>query len=331
MASKPAPQKTPFLRFSEPARAPNKKTGTLAFTLALEKSISARVSPFSCRHTEDLIHRAAKPSFGHLKGGALARMAVLRSGGMAKGDPVCDIRFRQMSQAILWEDTIQAGASWSLRLRRGQELRIEDSEGGANVAALFYNYDCPTERYNMPDTLKAQHTAHLTKGFVLYSDMGRILCSITDDTRGWHDPLGGHNDATAVRQKYGDSTYQEMRNAWHRNTRDNFLVELGKYGLGLRDLTPNVNFFSKVVVENDGSMEYVSADRAAGDFVSLRAEMNLLVILDTGQHPLDPNPTYAPKPVKFSVQEALPAADDLCRVSRPENARGFINTARYFL
>ena len=70
---------------------------------------------------------------------------------------------------------VQAGASFSLILRRGRELRIEDSEGGANVAALFYNYECPVERYNMPDTLKAQHTAHLTRGFVLYSDMGRIL------------------------------------------------------------------------------------------------------------------------------------------------------------
>jgi urea carboxylase-associated protein 2 len=237
-----------------------------------------------------------------------------------------------MSQPILWEDAIQAGASWSLRLRRGQELRIEDTEGGANVAALFYNYDAPAERYNMPDTLKAQHTAHLTKGFVLYSDMGRILCSITGDTRGWHDPLGGHNDASAVRRKYGDSHYQEMRNAWKRNARDNFIVELGKYGLGLRDLTANVNFFSKVVVQNDGSMEFVASNRAAGDLVALRAEMNLLVILDTGQHPLDPNPHYAPKSVKFSVRSALPvAADDPCRLSCPENARGFINTERHFL
>jgi len=218
-----------------------------------------------------------------------------------------------------------------LRLRRSHELCIEDSEGGANVAALFYNYECLTERYNMPDTLKAQHTAHLTKGFVLYSDMGRILCSITDDTRGWHDPLGGHNDANTVRAKYGVSNYQQTRNAWHRNTRDNFLVELGKYGLGLRDLAPNVNFFSKVVVQNDGSMEYVPSNRAAGDFVKLRAEMNLLVILDTGQHPLDPNPQYAPKSVKFSIREAAPVAmDDPCRLSRPENARGFINTERYF-
>jgi len=234
--------------------------------------------------------------------------------------------------SVLWEDTIQAGASWSLLLRRGNELRLEDTGGGANVAALFYNYECPVERYNMPDTLKAQHTAHLTRGFVLYSDMGRILCSITDDTRGWHDPLGGHNDAHAVREKYGPSSYQKQRNAWHRNTRDNLLAELGKYGLGLRDLSPNVNFFNKVVVGNDGSMEFAPGNPRPGDSVTLRAEMNLLVILDTGQHPLDPNPQYAPKPVRFSVGKAAAvAADDPCRLSRPENDRGFINTERYFL
>jgi hypothetical protein len=237
-----------------------------------------------------------------------------------------------MSQPVLWEDTIQPGASWSLILRRGRELQIETLGAGANVGALFFNYELPVERYNMPDTLKAQHTAHLTEGFVLYSDMGRILCSITHDTCGWHDPLCGHNDARTVREKYGPSSYQTERNLWHRNTRDNFLVELTKNGLGIRDLSPNVNFFSKVVVDSEGGMKFVPAHSAAGQTITLRAEMNLLVILDTGQHPLDPNPQYAPVGVKFSVREALPVApDDPCRLSRPENARGFSNTERYFL
>jgi urea carboxylase-associated protein 2 len=199
------------------------------------------------------------------------------------------------------------------------------------VAALFYNYDCAAERYNMPDTLKAQHTAHLTHGFVLYSDMGRVLCSITQDSCGWHDPLGGYTDAAMVGKKYGELTYQQARNAWHRNTRDNLLAELEKYGLSLRDLVPNVNFFSKVVVESDGRMVFAPGNSKAGDAVTLRAEMNLLVILDTGQHPLDPNPLYAPKSVRFSISKSEPVgADDPCRLSRPENARGFINTERYF-
>jgi len=72
---------------------------------------------------------------------------------------------------ILWEETIQRGATWSHVLKRGTSLRITDLEGGANVGALFYNFECPVERYNMPDTLKAQHIARLTEGFVLYSDM----------------------------------------------------------------------------------------------------------------------------------------------------------------
>ncbi len=80
---------------------------------------------------------------------------------------------------LLWNDIVQGGASWALHLRRGNTLRLEDIEGGANVATLLYNSDCYVERYNMPDTLKAQHIAHLTTGFVLYSDMGRVLASVT--------------------------------------------------------------------------------------------------------------------------------------------------------
>ena len=232
----------------------------------------------------------------------------------------------------LWEDTIQGGASWSLILRRGNMLRLEDTEGGANLAALFFYWESLVERYNMPDTLKGQHIAHLTEGFVLYSDMGRVICSITADSCGWHDPLGGHNDAAAVAAKYGKSTYQEHRNDWYRNTRDNFVEEAMRYGLGLRDIGPNVNFFSKVVVGKDGSMSYVPGNSKPGSYVELRAEMNLLVIMDTGQHPLDPNPAYAPKPVKFSIARAAAvAANDPCRISRPENTRAFINTERFFL
>jgi len=76
--------------------------------------------------------------------------------------------------SVLWEETIRPGAAWSHVLKRGTALRLVDVEGGANVGAIFYNFECPVERYNMPDTLKAQHIARLTAGFVLYSDMGRI-------------------------------------------------------------------------------------------------------------------------------------------------------------
>jgi uncharacterized protein len=236
------------------------------------------------------------------------------------------------SGSPLWEECVRGGSAWSHVLKRGTSLRITDVEGGANAGVLLLNFEIPAERYNMPDTLKAQHTAHLTKGFVLYSDMGRILCSITEDTCGWHDPLGGHADAAAVAKKYGEKRYQQARNNFYRNSRDNFLIELEKFGLTLRDLPANINFFSKVVVEDDGSLNYVPSHSQPGQYVELRAEMNTLVIVDTCQHPLDPEPEYRPKPLLLSVRRVPPPApDDLCRLSRPENARGFINTERYFL
>jgi urea carboxylase-associated protein 2 len=205
-------------------------------------------------------------------------------------------------------------------------------EEGSNVGAIFLNADNPSERLNLPDTLKAQHIARLSTGSVLYSDMGRILCSITDDTVGWHDPLGGCSDAASVEKKYGQSTYQQTRNDWHQNALDGFLIELAKYGLGPRDLMMNVNFFSKVEVAEDGGMHFVTNHSKQGQAVELRAEMNTLIILNSCQHPMNPSSHYAQKPVQLILKKVeSPGPDDVCRNFRPENARGFTLTERYFL
>ncbi|MCX6591929.1 MAG: urea carboxylase-associated family protein [Acidobacteria bacterium] len=235
-----------------------------------------------------------------------------------------------MSDQILWEDHLHGGQTWSQVLERGQALRLTDVEGGANVSALFYNAKQTDERYNMPDTLKAQHIARLTAGFVLYSDMGRILCSVTHDTVGWHDPIGGTLSAAQVKAKYGEKSYQEHRNGWTQSAREGLLLELAKYSMGPRDITPTLNLFSKVQVDEAGGMHYVPGNSKAGDTVELRAEMDVLVVLAANHHPMEPGTVYAPKPVKLTVKRvAAPAIDDPCRLSRPENGRGFILTERY--
>src|SRR5436190_5568869 len=132
-------------------------------------------------------------------------------------------------ERVLIEEELPGGAMWSRVVRRHQTLRLYDVEGGANAGVLLYNADQLLERYNMPDTLKAQHTAFLTKGRVLYSDMGRILCSVSEDSCGWHDTLSGISDASSVRSKYGVKRYQEHRNGFIRSTRDELLTELSKW------------------------------------------------------------------------------------------------------
>lgn len=228
-------------------------------------------------------------------------------------------------------EILHPGQGWSRVLRRHQRLRLVDTEGRACVAALLFNALQPIERYNMPDTLKAQFTAYLTAGRVLFSDMGRVLASITADSAGWHDTITGHEDAAESAARYGHGTYQELRNGFHRNTRDNFLVELAKHGLGERDLHANVNFFAKVVADADGRLRFVAGASQPGDRVELRAEIDVLVVLSNTPHPLSPAVAYAPPGVSLEIELGEPpAADDPCRIGRAETARGFALTEALF-
>ncbi|PTQ66880.1 urea amidolyase associated protein UAAP1 [Pseudomonas sp. GV071] len=232
----------------------------------------------------------------------------------------------------LYEETVPGGGHTSFVLKRGQLLRITDLEGGANVSLMLLNAAEKSERLNLPDSLKGQHTAKLTVGHCLYSDMGRVLAAITADTCGWHDSFGGVLSATEVQEKYGAGRYQELRNSFFRNGVDNLLVEMGKWNLNLQDLLMVLNLFSKVTVDSDGCFHFVEDNSKVGDYVELYAPMDTLVVLTALQHPMDPNPAYAPKPVQLSwSQVAEDGISVLCRTSRPENGRAFHNTERQYL
>ena len=228
------------------------------------------------------------------------------------------------------EEMLPGGGHRSFVLKRGQLLRLTDLRGGANVSLTLLNANEKTERLNLPDSLKCQHTAKLTAGHCLYSDMGRVLAAITADTCGWHDSFGGLLNAAEVKEKYGEGRYQELRNGFFRNGVDNLLVEMGKWNLNLQDLLMTLNLFSKVTVDSDGCFQFAEGNSKAGDYIELYAPMDTLVVLTALQHPMDPAPEYAPKPLKLSWMNADASVAEHCRTSRPENERGFINTDRLF-
>ena len=233
-------------------------------------------------------------------------------------------------RSIDYSTEMQAGSHWSLRVRRGSIMRLTDLRGGANVGMLFYNPENLLERYNAPDTLKCQHTFKLSQGNCLYSDMGRIFASIVEDSLGWHETVAGNSHASHVAAQWGARDYQNDRNQWHQNGVDAFLVELAKYGLGATDMAANLNWFSKVAIDEQGAMVLAAAHSQGGDSVTLRFEMDTLVLLHTCPHPLDRSASYPQTAVQIELGAATTVAeDDYCKNFRPENQRGFQNNALY--
>lgn len=233
------------------------------------------------------------------------------------------------SHSLLWEQHIPGGCHWSGILRHGLTLRLTDVSGGANAAVLFFNPEEKLERYNMADTLKSQHTFRLTKGHACHSDMGRIFCCITEDTAGWNDTACGVSDTTLIRQKYGMSRFQEQRNEMFRSGLDGMLIELGKWGLGMRDIVANINFFSKVTADGAGALTFHPGNSKAGDYVELSFEMDTLVVLSAAPHPLDPAKIYRPGPINLAAFATPPSAVFGCaRIT--ENMRALQNTKRLY-
>ena len=233
---------------------------------------------------------------------------------------------------LLWKTILTPGQKWSGNVNKGKSIRFTALEPGANISLLLFNSKDLTEKYNMPDTLKSQYTSKLTHGNVLMSDNGRVLASITEDTLGWHDTISGLTTRKLTDEKYGETRYQELRNEWLKSGYENFAIELIRNGLTVRDLTPNVNLFSKVYCDQLGEMHFDNGHCNAGDTITLRTEMDVLVILSNTPNPLDNSRTYPSKPVSVEVFDAEPIdfTNDSCVNYRSENRRSFENTMEYY-
>lgn len=228
-----------------------------------------------------------------------------------------------------YKTVIEGGSHWSLVVRRGIQMTITDLEGGANVGMLFYNPTLLSEKYNAPDTLKCQHTFKLTKGHCLHSDMGRVFCSIIDDSFGWHESVCGNSHAEHIEKLWGKRDYQQDSNQWLQNGYDSFLVELAKYQLTKKDMAANLNCFSQVSANKDGDLALTGRSKK-GDALTLRFEMDTLVVLHTCPHPFNQDTHYPQTPIELLLEKAAPVKDDdFCMNSRPENARGFKNNALF--
>ncbi|MGY5778282.1 urea amidolyase associated protein UAAP1 [Rhizobium sp. LEGMi135b] len=220
---------------------------------------------------------------------------------------------------VVHREILPGGWYWSTPIKTGETLRIAQEQGFSTVSLIAWNEADPSERLNLVDTVKMQWTTALSKGRVIFSDMGRVMFSVTEDSSGAHDCLMGGSTAASTLAKFGEGK---------RNSRDNFILLATKAGLDRRDIPAALALFAPVRVDADGKFAWKPELSHDGDYVHLRAEMDMIVGFSNCPHPLDPSPHYAPKPVVISRLAARPvASDDLCRTATAEAVRGFENNA----
>jgi uncharacterized protein YcgI (DUF1989 family) len=195
-------------------------------------------------------------------------------------------------------------------------------------STLVFAAGDPVDRLNIPDTLKAQMSARIRPPMVLMSDRGVGLASVTGSSLDWHDCLTGHTlDVHA--EGSGPTSYGSDRNDWRRSARYGFLSELRKHGRGPADLHGCVTFFAKVAIDPAGGLRYVADHARAGDWVTLRAEQDLLLVCSTAPHPM--NPTWSCGAVRGEVTVAEPyGPDDPSVTFRPESARALAAAGAVF-
>jgi urea carboxylase-associated protein 2 len=225
--------------------------------------------------------------------------------------------------AVISSEQVPAGWYATIRLRRGEALRIVDTTGRSSVSMIGWRQEDTSERINCADTVKVQWTTRLAKGRVILSDMGRVFMSLVEDTSGAHDVLVGGSTPASTLAASGPIS---------RNTHANFLAAAAKLGLGLRDIPPCVTFFAPVSLDTEGRFRWDASCKRSGDFVDLRAEMNVVVVLSNCAHPLDLISPAASEPVTL-IRHRAPAAtpEDVCRTLSPEMVRAFAFTDRLFV
>lgn len=195
------------------------------------------------------------------------------------------------------DEIVESGCGWTHTLTKGQTLRIVDLEGNQAVDTLFYNARDPSDRYSAVDTIREQGNIYLTAGTRLISTEGNPLLTIVADTCGRHDTLGGACAAESNQVRYA------IEKKHMHACRDSFVLALSRHGHGMskRDLTSNINFFMNVPVTPDGKLEFVDGISAAGRYVELRAEMDVLVAVSNCPQLNNPCNAYDPTPVRMLV------------------------------
>jgi hypothetical protein len=227
---------------------------------------------------------------------AIAKMAAAK----LRNGPQKVERALAIPGTILSDVVVEPGANhYTRKLRAGSHLRIIDLEGQQAVDFLCYDLADREIRYNNANSIKLNRTIYVSTGFKLYSDIAEVLMTVVQDTVGFHDTIGGACSNQVNELRYGIPNTCSCR--------DNFIAALATHGLRPRDIHANINFFMNVPVHPNGSAEIEECRSEPSDFVELRAEKDVLVVLSNCPQFYNPCSGWNPTPIRV-IEWAAPSA-----------------------
>ncbi|MCL8384665.1 urea amidolyase associated protein UAAP2 [Xanthobacter aminoxidans] len=190
---------------------------------------------------------------------------------------------------------VPANAPFSCLVKAGESVRIVDLGGQQAVDTLFYKADDFSERYSSQDTLRVQGSAYVSTGTKLISSEGNVMATVTADTCGRHDTSAGACSCEANTVRFGHQV------KYLHACRENFVLEVAKHGMTKRDIVPNINFFMNVPVEPTGELAIVDGISGPGDYVEMRAEMDVLLVISNCPQINNPCNGFNPTPIQVLV------------------------------
>ncbi|WP_304639108.1 urea amidolyase associated protein UAAP2 [Pseudomonas sp.] len=206
------------------------------------------------------------------------------------------VHSEKQPETAVYRAVMPAGEPWMKDIRAGQTLRLLDLEGNQAVDTLFFSATNPRERYDVQRTLRKQNGVYLTTGSVLYSNRGNPMLTITADTCGRHDTLGG-----ACAQESNTVRYA-LDTRYMHSCRDNFLrASLHDGRLTKADISHNINFFMNVPVTPEGGLTFEDGISGAGKYVELVAHMDIIVLISNCPQLNNPCNGYNPTPAEMLV------------------------------
>ncbi|MCW2542536.1 MAG: Urea carboxylase-related aminomethyltransferase [Frankiales bacterium] len=197
---------------------------------------------------------------------------------------------------VIRDEVVLAGDGFLHLVPAGGSLRITDLEGNQAADTLLYDAADLDNRYSAVDTIREQGSAYLTTGSRLLSTDLDLLATITEDSVGRHDTVGGACSQESNVIRYGEHTRHQHA------CRETFLRWGAEAGIGARQLTHNINFFMNVPLTPEGGLTFEDGVSSPGGYVEMLAHRDIWVLISNCPQLNNPCNGWDPTPIQVTVR-----------------------------